>query len=93
MISTQPDKDAGAEQREDVSSAQPDTVVALLRQLGLIRVSAHKQRQALAGWLAEHHPGRALRLSLYSNGFGQLLEPPLQRPPVMGHNYVQRRRP
>lgn len=51
----------------------PQTVVALLRQLGLTHAPAQHQIDAIRTWLADHPPNPALRISLLTNGYGLLL--------------------
>ena len=51
----------------------PATVSALLRSLHHHDKSAAAQRVALRGWLVDHCPSKALRISLRSNGYGVLL--------------------
>ncbi len=57
-----------------VATAQPATVCALLRELGMSHSCVVKQRAALGTWLMLHEPGRALRISLRENGYGRLLK-------------------
>ncbi len=52
---------------------EPATVPALLRTLHIDDKSVEAQFDTLRGWLIEHPPGKALRISLRSNGYGVLL--------------------
>jgi hypothetical protein len=63
---------------------QPETVVTLLRQLGLRNASGSRESAALRAWVRDNVPNRALRLSIRRNGYGFLLDHqgggPLPRP-------------
>jgi hypothetical protein len=51
----------------------PATLPALLRTLHIDDKPAGRQRATLRGWLIDHPPGKELRISLCSNGYGLLL--------------------
>lgn len=51
----------------------PASVPALLRALQISDKSVEAQKVALRGWLTDHPPSEALRISLRSNGYGVLL--------------------
>jgi hypothetical protein len=61
------------EASEQGAPGEPATVPALLRSLRIHDESVAAQRVALRGWLRDHPPSRALRISLQSNGYGILL--------------------
>ena len=54
--------------------AQPESVPALLRQLGLSAASVIQQADALRAWLSHNVPTRQLRISMRQNGYGILLD-------------------
>ena len=54
--------------------AQPESVPALLRQLGLSPASVVQQADALRAWLSHNVPTRQLRISMRQNGYGILLD-------------------
>ena len=54
--------------------AQPESVPALLRQLGLSAASIIRQADALRAWLSHNVPTRQLRISMRQNGYGILLD-------------------
>jgi hypothetical protein len=58
---------------DNIESAQPATVSALLRELDMSHACVEKQRVALGTWLMIHEAQRPLRISLRENGFGLLL--------------------
>jgi hypothetical protein len=60
--------------------AQPHTVAALLRQLGLHNASARSEATALRAWVEENDPNRALRISIRRNGYGFVLDQRFGRP-------------
>ena len=55
-----------------VSSTQPETVSALLRELGMSHSCVEKQRVALGTWLMIHEAPKHMRISLRENGYGLL---------------------
>jgi hypothetical protein len=57
-----------------VGSTQPETVSALLRELGMSHACVEKQRVALGTWLMIHEAHKPLRISLRENGYGLLLK-------------------
>ncbi|MGX9791937.1 hypothetical protein [Mycobacterium sp. MMS18-G62] len=56
------------------NEAQPATLSALLRELGLKQASIEKQKPALRAWLASHPANKMLRVSMQCNGYGLLLK-------------------
>ena len=60
--------------KEVDDEAQPTSLVALLRELGLNRASVEKQKPALRAWLASHPANKMLRVSMLCNGYGLLLK-------------------
>ncbi len=56
-----------------VGSTQPETVSALLRELGMSNSCVLKQKVALGTWLMIHEAPKHLRISLRENGYGLLL--------------------
>lgn len=54
-------------------SAQPETVVTLLRQLGVHKASGVQEADALRDWVRENVPEKALRVSMRRNGYGFVL--------------------
>jgi len=59
---------------EVATEAQPTSLVALLRELGMSHASIEKQKPALRAWLATHPANSKLRVSLQCNGYGLLLK-------------------
>jgi len=55
-------------------TAEPTTLPALLKELGVQRASVEKQKPALRAWLATHNASHPLRVSLCCNGYGLLLK-------------------
>ena len=55
-------------------AAEPVTVSALLRELGMSHACAEKQKAALGTWMMIHEAQRPLRISLLRNGYGLLLK-------------------
>ena len=62
-------------------SAQPETVVTLLRQLGVRNASAGQEADALRAWVRDNIPNQALRVSIRRNGYGFVLDRRFGRPP------------
>jgi hypothetical protein len=62
------------------ASAQPQTVVTLLRQLGVHKASSCQEAEALRVWIRDNVPNRALRVSIRRNGYGFLLDQTFCRP-------------
>jgi hypothetical protein len=56
------------------NEAQPTSLAALLRELGLKQASVEKQKPVLRAWLASHPPNKMLRVSMQCNGYGLLLK-------------------
>ena len=56
------------------NEAQPTTLAALLRELGLKQASIEKQKPVLRDWLAHHPANKMLRVSMQCNGYGLLLK-------------------
>ncbi len=56
-----------------VGSTEPETVSALLRELGMSNSCVLKQKVALGTWLMIHEAPKHLRISLRENGYGLLL--------------------
>jgi hypothetical protein len=56
------------------ASTQPESVVTLLRQLGLRNTSGVQEADALRAWVRDNIPNRALRLSIRRNGYRFLLD-------------------
>jgi hypothetical protein len=63
------------------SSAQPETVVTLLRLLGMRNASAAQEADALHSWVRDNVPNRTLRISIRRNGYGFVLNQRFGRPP------------
>jgi hypothetical protein len=59
-------------------SAQPSTLSALLRLLGIQTASAYQHRPVLAKWFEHNTPSAPLRVSLRANGYGMLFLPSLR---------------
>lgn len=55
-------------------TTEPTSLLALLSELGVKQASVEKQLPALRAWLATHTASRTLRVSMCSNGYGQLLK-------------------
>lgn len=55
-------------------TAEPASLLALLSELGVKQASVEKQLPALRTWLATHTASQPLRVSMCSNGYGQLLK-------------------
>jgi hypothetical protein len=60
---------------------QPETVVALLRQLHVDNASATREIEALRALLHDNIPNAALRVSMRRNGYGILLKQRFGPPP------------
>jgi hypothetical protein len=58
---------------QQLEPSGPETVPVLLRTLHIDDTSVQAQRVALRGWLIDHPPSKALRISLRCNGYGVLL--------------------
>jgi hypothetical protein len=58
----------------DARPSQPESVPALLRQLGLPAASVTKQADCLRAWLNDNIPTRQFRISMRQNGYGILLD-------------------
>ena len=58
----------------DLLSVQPETVAKLLGQLGLRHASALQEADALRAWISDNVPNQALRVSIWQNGYGFLLD-------------------
>ena len=57
-----------------VMPAQPETVVTLLRQLGVQNASGVQEADALRDWVRANDPNMALQVSLRRNGYGSILD-------------------
>ena len=62
------------------SAAVPETVVTLLRQLGVQNASGTQEAEALRAWIRDNVPNRALRVSIRRNGYGFVLDQKFGRP-------------
>ncbi len=65
----------------DAGTAQPESVPALLRQLGVHNASVIEEAATLRAWLRDYTPTRELRVSMRQNGYGILLDQRFGRPP------------
>lgn len=60
--------------RADACPVQPETVVTLLRQLGVRDASGAQIANILRAWVHDNVPNRALRVSIRGNGYGTVLD-------------------
>jgi hypothetical protein len=66
-------------------SAQPETVVTLLRQLGVHKASGVQEADALREWGRHNIPNWALRVSMRRNGYGFVLDERFGPPLMQSH--------
>ena len=76
----------------DAGTAQPESVVALLRQLGVHNASVIEEADILRAWLRDNVPNRELRVSMRQNGYGILLDLRFGRPPRRATRLTRARR-
>jgi hypothetical protein len=55
-------------------TAEPTSLHALLRELGVKQASVGEQLPVIRAWLATHTANQLLRISMCSNGYGLLLK-------------------
>jgi len=76
----------------DAGTTQPESVVALLRQLGVHNASVIEETDTLRAWLRDNVPNRELRVSIRQNGYGILLDLRFGRPPRRATQLTRARR-
>lgn len=74
----------------DAGSAQPETVVTLLRQLGVRNASGTEIANVLRAWVRDNVPNTELRLSIRRNGYGSILDQRFGRQPRRGAGLARR---
>ena len=76
--------------RTEAGTAQPETVVTLLRQLGVHDASGAQIADILRAWVHDNVPNHALRVSIRGNGYGTVLDRRFGRQPRRGAALARR---